>query len=55
MAERDAGSAFWTQDITVGMPSFVTPGGYWVGGVLADPAALGVVQDTFGQSGLSMQ
>ena len=26
VAERDAGSTFWTQDITVGMPSFVTPG-----------------------------
>jgi putative ABC transport system permease protein len=55
VAERDAASAFWTQDITVGMPSFVTPGGYWVGGVLADPGALGAVQDAFGGPGLSMQ
>jgi putative ABC transport system permease protein len=55
VAERDAGSTFWTQDITVGMPSFVTPGGYWVGGVLADPGALGAVQDTFGGRELSMQ
>jgi putative ABC transport system permease protein len=53
VAERDAGSTFWTQDVTVGMPSFVTPGDYWVGGVLADPGALGVVQDTFG--GLVLQ
>jgi putative ABC transport system permease protein len=55
VAERDAGSTFWTRDITVGMPSFVTPGGYWVGGVLADPGALGAVQATFGGRELSMQ
>jgi putative ABC transport system permease protein len=55
VAERDAGSTFWTQDITVGLPSLVTPGGYWVGGVLADPGALGAVQDTFTGRQLSMQ
>ena len=55
VAERDAGSTFWTQDITVGMPSFVTPGEYWVGAVLADPGALAAVQNTFGLQGLAME
>ena len=55
VAERDAGSTFWTQDITVGMPSFVRPGEYWVGAVLADPGALAAVQNTFGLQGLAME
>ena len=55
VAERDAASTFWTQDITVGMPSFVTPGEYWVGGVLADPGALAAVQNAFGGPGLAME
>jgi putative ABC transport system permease protein len=54
VAERDAASTFWTQDITVGMPSFNTTGGYWAGGVLADPGALAAVQNTFGGRGLEM-
>jgi len=56
VAERDPASTFWTQDITVGMPSLVTPGGYWVGGVLADPGALTAVQNAFGVlQGLAME
>jgi putative ABC transport system permease protein len=55
VAERDAGSTFWTQDITVGVPSFVTFGRYWVGGVFADPGALAAMQKTFGGPGLSTQ
>src|SRR5580692_2594483 len=55
VAERDAASTFWTQDITVAMPSFVTPGEYWVGGVLADPGALAAVQNAFGGPGLAME
>ena len=55
VAERDAASTFWTQDITVGMPSFVTQGEYWVGGVLADPGALAAVQNAFGGPGLAME
>ena len=53
VAERDAGSTFWTQDITVGMPSL--SGEYWVGAVLADPGALAAVQNTFGLQGLAME
>jgi putative ABC transport system permease protein len=55
VAERDADSTFWTQDTTVGTPSFVTPGNYWAGGVLADPGALRAVQASFAQLGLLMQ
>jgi len=55
VTERDAGSTFWTQDITVDMPSLVAPGEYWVGGVFADPGALGLVQNKFGGPGLQMQ
>jgi putative ABC transport system permease protein len=55
VTERDAGSTFWTQDITVGTPSLAGPGEYWVGGVLADPGALGLMQNKFGASGLQMQ
>jgi putative ABC transport system permease protein len=55
VAERDEASTFWTQDIAVGMPSFVTTGEYWVGGVLADPGALAAVQNTFGGPGLAME
>jgi putative ABC transport system permease protein len=56
VAERDPGSTFWTQDITVGMPSLVMSllGEYWVGGVLVDPGALAVMQNAFGGPGLSM-
>ena len=53
VAERDAGSTFWTQDITVGMPSL--SGEYWVGAVLADPGALAAVQNIFGLQGLAME
>ena len=55
VAERDAASTFWTQDTTVGTPSFVSTGDYWVGGVLADPGALAAVQNTFGGPGLAME
>jgi putative ABC transport system permease protein len=55
VTERDAGSTFWTQDITVGMPSLAGPGEYWVGGVFADPGALGLMQNKFGGPGLQMQ
>ncbi len=61
VTERDAASTFWTQDVTVGLPSLVVPPPrgpgfpYWVGGVFADPGALAAMQNTFGGPGLGMQ
>ena len=59
LTERDAASTFWTQDVTVGLPSLVIPPRrgpglpYWVGGVFADPGALATTQNAFGGPGLS--
>jgi putative ABC transport system permease protein len=54
---REAGSTFWTQDPTAGLPSLASPAGnkpYWVGGVFADPDQLAAVQTAFRGPGLEM-
>ena len=56
--ERAPGSTFWSQDSTVGVPSFNQPfkgPPYWVGGVFADPGALAAMQNAFSGPGLAMQ
>ncbi len=55
--QREAGSTFWTQDPTAGIPSLVTPPGnkpYWAGGVFADPGQLAAMQTAFSGPGLEM-
>ena len=57
IAERAAGSTFWTEDSTVGTPSLngvATPHAYWSGGVFADPDQLGAYQDAFSGPGMQM-
>ena len=55
--ERDPGSAFWTLDPTVVMPTLNTPpevASYWAGAVFADPSELGAVQNAFGQVAMTL-
>ena len=55
--ERDAGSAFWTLDPAVAVPSLnIPPRGspYWAGGVFADPGQLAAVQAAFGGFGMTL-
>jgi putative ABC transport system permease protein len=49
--EKAPGSAFWTQDPTLGTPDLEQVSAnslpFWMGGVLADPDQLGAMQDAF--------
>ena len=57
LRERAPGSAFWTQDPTVGTPALngaFTLHSYWVGGVFADPGQLAAMQDAFGGPGIEL-
>jgi putative ABC transport system permease protein len=62
--QRQSGSAFWTQDPTVGVPSLTTPPRglpppytdipYWVAGVFADPGQFTTMQVMFSGAGMEM-
>ena len=59
VAERAAGSTFWTQDPGAGAPSLVVPGPYqglpyWMGEVFADPGQLAAMQAAFGGPGMEL-
>ena len=62
--QRQPGSAFWTQDSTVGIPSLTTPPRglppphngmpYWVAGVFADPGQFTAMQVMFSGPGMDL-
>jgi len=55
--ERDPGSAFWTLDPAVAVPSLNIPpraSPYWAGGLFADPGDLAAVQAAFGGYGMTL-
>ncbi len=57
LRERAPGSAFWTQDSTVGTPALngaFTLFPDWVGGVFADPGQLAAMQNAFGGPGMEL-
>jgi len=57
VAERDPGSTFWNQDVLVGSPELNTPANgqpYWVGGLIADPSQLAVMQNQFSGPGMEV-
>ena len=57
VAERDPGSTFWAQDVVLGTPELNKPANgqpYWVGGLIADPSALAVMQGEFSGPGMEI-
>ncbi len=57
--ERNFGSSFWQQDVTLAKPSLqlakTSSPPYWIGGVFADPDQFGAVQSAFSGTGLALQ
>jgi putative ABC transport system permease protein len=55
--QRDPGSAFWTLDPTVGLPSLSFPyraPPFWAGGAFADPGQLGAMQAAFSHVAMTL-
>jgi putative ABC transport system permease protein len=59
VTERNFGSSFWQQDVTLAKPSLqlakTSSPPYWIGGVFADPDQFGAVQSAFSATGLALQ
>ena len=57
IAQRQAGSTFWTQDPLASQPSLTTPAQgmpYWTAAVFADPGQLAALQTAFSGPGLEL-